>query len=310
LKHGIKNTNRTKITKISRTGLVMIALLMVSISLPVMNPIPETSQNVLSQTHDFLPSAETPDLNLTYTTRTLFVDTPVQSGDTIAGDHVTLKAEWSPSLVNSSRLEVHAPAIPSTLVIEDNETTLEIDTRALGNNATCTITSTAYLTNGSVMVLEFMDVYIGNYFSPKVTVTSPNGGEVWTGIHNITWSASDMNIDDTLLFDVLVSSDSSQSYETLITSTNLTWFEWNTSALTQMESYIVQIRVTDGIYFFSDYSDDLFTAGTILPTSTTTPTTPTTPNGLEPRIIAFVAILLISSGIMALVVYYAARKWF
>ncbi|MFW9832449.1 MAG: hypothetical protein ACFFEK_00485, partial [Candidatus Thorarchaeota archaeon] len=156
------------------------------------------------------------------------------------------------------------------------------------------------------------DVYIGNYFIPKVEVTSPNGDETWTDTHNITWVASDTNQDDELLFDVLYSSDSGQSYDLLVSSTNLTWYEWDPSNLPQTDTYLVMVRVTDGIYFSSDISDSTFTAGTTIITTTTTPTTtPTTPtNGLDPRIVAFIVILLFTSGIMALVVYYAATKWF
>ena len=303
--------NRSITLKTAREGLVMILLLMLSITLPV---ISFTSDNTLyfeSTPIQYLPSAETPDLNLTYTSRTNLIDTPVKSGDTIAGDHVILKAEWTQSLVNRSRLEVIAPAIPTMLELEGNQTTLEIDTRALGNNATCIITSTAWLSNGSIMTFEFTDVYIGNYFVPKVTVLSPNGGESWTDVHNITWTALDPNADAKLLFDVLYSSNSGQSFETLVSSTNLTWVEWDCTGLNQMDTYLVQIRVTDGIYFSTDRSDSTFTAGAVITTTTSSTTSPTTTSpGLEPRIIAFMAILLFSSGVMALVVYYAARKWF
>lgn len=257
-------------------------------------------------------SADVPHVNLTYTTRTLLTDTPVNSGDTIAGDHVTLKATWKPD-VNNSRLEVHAPAIPSTLNAEENQTTLEIDTRYLGNNATCTILATTLLPNGTMVSEEFTDVYIGNFFSPVVRVVSPNGGENWTSLHNITWTASDVNADDTLLFDVLFSDDSGASFDVLVESTNQTWFEWDCSGLNQEDTYVVEVRATDSIYFTSDRSDTKFSAGSVVTTTTvttTTTTTTTSPPTIEPRIVAFVAILLISSGIMALVVYYAARKWF
>jgi hypothetical protein len=87
--------------------------------------------------------------------------------------------------------------------------------------------------------------------------------------------------------------------------------------LSQEDTYIVKVQATDGIYFTSDLSDAEFSAGSVMTTttvttSTTTTTTTTTTNGTtdEWRILAFVAILLISSGIMALFVYYAARKWF
>jgi len=256
-------------------------------------------------------SADVPSLNLTYTTRTLSTATPVHSGDVIAGDHVTIKTEWKPA-VNNSRLEVRAPAIPSTLIMDENQSTLEMDTRFLGNNATCTIIASTQLVNGTVMSIEFLDVYIGNFFMPIVQVISPNGGENWTSLHNITWTATDGNADDTLLFDVMYSDDSGASFETLVESTNKTWFEWDCSGL-NMGNYTVKVRATDGIYYSFDLSDAEFSAGTV-PTTTPTPTTTTTPTptdpGIESRALAFVAILLFSSAIMALVVYYAARKWF
>lgn len=307
-------TVKNRITSLieARKGLAIILLLVLSITLPVMSFSLDNTQLLESAPIQYLPSAETPELNLSYTSRTTLIDTPVKSGDTISGDHVTIKAEWTPSLVNRSKLEIHAPAIPATLVVEENQTTLLVDTRALGNNATCSITSTAWLTNGSIWTIEFTGVYIGNYFVPKITVLTPNGGEDWTTLHNITWAASDVNADANLLFDVLYSSDSGQSFETLVSSTNLTWFEWDCTDLYRSETYLVRVRVTDGIYYNSDNSDSSFTAGGMVTTSTTSTTTgpTTTTPGIEPRIIAFVAILLISSGVMALVVYYAAKKWF
>jgi hypothetical protein len=293
-----------------RNGLVLILLLILSITLPIVSFSYENITHTVSITNRYLHSAETPHLNLSYTTLTNLTATTVESGATIAGDHLTLRAEWSSS-VNRSRLEVDAPAIPAVLAIEDNQTTLELDTRALGNNATCTITSTGWLTNGTVLSFEFTDVYVGNYFAPKVTVLTPNGNESWVDIHNITWVGLDHNVDDTLLYDVLYSSNSGTSFETLVSSTNLTWFEWDCTNLINTDTYLIEVRVRDGIYFSSDRSDSMFTAGTIFTPTTTSPTTPTTtPPGLDPRIVAFIAILLLSSGVMALVVYYAARKWF
>ena len=304
--------NRMSNLNTARKSLVMILLLVLSLVLPVMSSTSRYTLEIESISPQSLPSAETPSLNLSYTTRTYLIDTPVKSGDAIAGDHVTLKAAWTPTLVNTTRLEIHAPAIPAVLLVEENQSTIEIDTRALGNNATCTIIATTWLANGSMISFEFTDVYIGNYFVPKVTVLSPNGNETWASLHNITWTAIDKNYDDDFLYDVMYSSDSGSSFETLASTTNLTWFEWDCSSLIKTDTYIVRIRVTDGIYYSTDQSDATFTAGTVV-TSTTTPppSTPTTTTPvLDPRIIAFIAILLFSCGVMALVVYYAARKWF
>jgi hypothetical protein len=291
----------------------VIGLLVLSVAFPIVSfSVSNTVSYTLTPVQSIL-SGNTVVLNLSYTSRTSLIDTPVKSGDTIAGDHVVLKSEWTSSLVNRTRLEVNAPAIPKVLARDLDQLTLEIDTRDLGNNASCIITSTAWLTNGSVITVQFTNVYIGNFFVPEVKVIAPNGGEDWISVHNITWTASDVNADDILRFDVMVSADSGKSFETLTSSLNRTWFEWDCSGLLRSDTYIVRIRVTDGIYFNSDKSDDTFTAGTIPTTTTTTTTTtgpPTTTTGLEPRIIAFIAILLFSSGVMALVVYYAARKWF
>ena len=289
----------------------MIGLLVLSVVFPITS---FSVSNTVSYTLTPVPSilsGNTVVLNLSYTSRTNLIDTPVKSGDTIAGDHVVLKSEWISSLVNRTRLEINAPAIPRVLALELDQLSLEIDTRALGNNASCIITSTAWLTNGSVIAVQFTNVYIGNFFVPEVKVIAPNGGEDWTSIHNITWTASDVNADDVLRFDVMVSADSGKSFETLISALNRTWFEWDCHGLPRSDTYIVGIRVTDGIYYNSDKSDSTFAAGTIVTTTTTTTTGPPTTNpGLEPRIMAFIAILLFSSGVMALVVYYAARKWF
>ena len=299
--------------------LALVVILTLSISAPTQQI--QNEQIVHFTIEEAIPSAENPHINLTYQILTNLSDTPVVSGSVIAGDHVTLKAAWTPSLVNRSRLEVFAPAIPSTLTEDQNTHTTEIDTRYLGNNATCTINATAWLTNGSIIFETFLNVYIGNFFVPKITVTSPNGDETWTGTNNITWISSDVNVADTLLFNVLMSSDGGKTYDTLATSISRKWFEWNCSALDKLDTYLVEVRVTDSIYFSSDRSDSTFTAGeviystttttdTITTTATTTTTGTNTTTDLDPRLTAFVVILVLSSSVMAIVVYYAARKWF
>ncbi|MGY5859286.1 MAG: hypothetical protein RTU63_07945 [Candidatus Thorarchaeota archaeon] len=295
--------------------IVIILALVVTLVLPLTVPVSDD----IAVLDTYVPSAENPSLNLTYFVATNLTEIPVVSDSTIAGDHVTLRALWTPALVNRSRLEVVAPAIPSTLTQDLDTHITELDTRYLGNNATCTINATAWLTNGSIVFQLFENVYIGNFFVPKITVTSPNGGEVWTGINNITWTASDVNKADSLRYTVLVSSDGGHSYSTLVSSISQRWFEWDCSALDNLDTYLVEVRVTDGIYFASDRSDSSFTAGEIVytttPPTTTTVTTTTTSTGtdtptLDPRLTAFVIILVISSSVMAIVVYYAAKKWF
>jgi len=292
--------------------MAVILALMISIVLPIsvfMNPTLDEKSG--HSPLEFVSLSAAPQLNLTYHTSSDMTKREVTSDSVIAGDHVILTAIWNEPLLDKSRLEVFAPAIPATLTEELDANTTEIDTRYLGNNATCTINATAWLTNGTIFFQAFEDVYIGNFFVPIITVTSPNGNETWTGINNITWTASDVNEADLLSYDVLLSSDNGMTFEILESSITTKWFEWNCAALDKLDTYLIEVRVTDGIYFSSDRSDSTFTAGEIVHSTTpTTNTTTTTTTTLDARLTAFVVILLVSCSIMAIVVYYAARKWF
>lgn len=256
-------------------------------------------------------SADPPRLNLTYHTLADPTEIPVLSDSIIAGDHVILRSVWGGSVVNKSRLEVVALAIPATIAIEQNTPVLVIDTRSLGNNASCFINSTAWLTNGTVLSIVYQNVYIGNYFAPDVMVLSPNGGEEWTGINTIRWHAYDINVDDSLRYDVRISSDSGVTFDTVASSISEKWYNWNCSQYDRLDTYVVEIRATDGIYFSYDLSDSPFMAGEV-PTNTTTTitTTSNTTTPIDYRIATFIVVLLSSSIVMALVVYYVAKRWF
>ncbi len=289
--------------------LVVMLYLSVLVTLPfsegVSNNIPESRQSTIS--------ADPVRLELTYHTSINLTDVPVLSNSTIAGDHIILRARWTTSDVNRSRLQVIAPAIPNSISKEQDTNVLEIDTRNLGNNATCLINSTVWLTNGSVLSEIFQNVYIGNYFVPRVTVITPNGGEVWTGMNTITWLGFDINADESLHYDVRISSDSGVTFVTVASSLTQKFFKWNCSSNEKLDTYLVEIRATDGIYISSDRSNGLFTAGEIITNWTTTTTSTTTSNQtslIDSRIAIIVAILVLSSAVMALVVYYVARKWF
>lgn len=298
----------------------VILALMISLVIPMTTPMtPE--RDSISDHHplEFVSLADAPRCTLTYHTLSDTTEKPVTSNSLIAGDHVILKAEWNGSQIDRTRLEVSAPAIPATLVQDTDTNTTILDTRYLGNNATCTINASVWLINGTSFFKVFENVYIGNFFVPAITVISPNGNEIWTGINNITWIASDVNAADLLRYDVLISSDNGITFNTIVSSITTNWFEWNCSALDKLDTYLVEVRVTDSIYFSSDRSDSTFTAGDIVHTTTTTTTntttttttnTTTTTTTIDARLTAFVVILVASCSIMAIVVYYAARRWF
>ncbi|MFW9889521.1 MAG: hypothetical protein ACFFER_15140, partial [Candidatus Thorarchaeota archaeon] len=208
------------------------------------------------------PSAEDIVLNLTYWSRTDRSIGFVNSGDKIGGDHVTINATWTPSdLVDHVGIEVTAPAIPSAISNRSTTNSVEIDTRGLGNNATCTIRSTVWLVNGSEYREIVENVYIGNFFIPSLTVLTPNGGETWIGMNNITWKAWDTNQDETLTYEVSFSSNSGATFQPIAFNLNRTWLIWDCSECPFLSTYLVQVSATDGIYHVSDRSDATFTAG-------------------------------------------------
>ncbi len=261
----------------------------------------------------FLPIGHTPSSNdlrvmLTYHSRWNPAPMPVQSDDAISGDHIILNATWLPlGLIIKTEIEVNATAIPKTISNESNSTAAWIDTRSLGNNATCVITVSGWLSNGTLAKQKFTNVFLGNFFVPHVRVTSPNGGEQWTGTHNITWFGWDNNSDEQLTYEVLLSSDSGATFELLAKGLNDTWFTWYTQGFLNLSTYMIEVRVSDGIYTSHDTSDGPFTAGDI-PVETTSSTTTTVDHNLIVEI--FIAAAIISSAIMSLVVYYAAKRWY
>jgi hypothetical protein len=293
--------------------ILSIVILIMLVSPMSLNMQALVDANPTSYTRDVShPSAEDVVLNLTYWSRTDSTVGMVSAGDRIGGDHVMLKATWTPSsIVDNVTIEVNATAIPSVTSNSSMTNSVQVDTRTLGNNGSCTINSTVWLLNGSVYSEIVENVFIGNFFIPRVTVLTPNGGETWIGMSNVTWKAWDVNQDETLVYEVLVSSDSGATFQSIASNLNRTWYMWDCNDCPLLNTYLIEVSVTDGIYHVSDRSDSTFTAGVTSPTTpTNTTSTPTTPPNGDPRVAAFLLLFLVTSGIMALVVYYAAKKWF
>ncbi len=201
----------------------------------------------------------------------------VDSGSHIVGDMITLNATWiSGSVVNKTRITVNATAVPFWISADNNASSVKINTRGLGANHTCTINMTAWLVNGSILSERIHDVFLGNFFEPHIQLIAPNGGEVWSGVNNITWSGWDNNSVEELTFEVLLSSDGGKSYMLLATDIENQWYPWNSSGFLLQNSYLVEVRVTDGIYTNFDRSDGFFTAGDLTITSITTTSTSST----------------------------------
>ncbi|KXH72048.1 MAG: hypothetical protein AM326_03725 [Candidatus Thorarchaeota archaeon SMTZ-45] len=309
-----KHQSRTYAARIKLMGIIslLVVVMLVSPMFLQMQAIPVSNTTRLPRDASH-HSAEDAILNLTYWSRTNSTIDVVNPGERIGGDHVILEATWTPSvLVGSVSIEVTAIAIPSVVSNSSTTNSVRVDTRALGNNGTCTINSTVWLLNGTSFSESVENIYIGNFFTPRVNVLTPNGGETWTGVNNVTWNAWDANQDEVLTYDVLVSFDSGATFQSLASNLNRTWYMWDCSAYPILNTYLIEIIVTDGIYYESDRSDATFAAGeTTTPTITTNTTTTTTlPPPIDSRVAIFLLLFVLTSGIMALVVYYAAKKWF
>ncbi len=259
-------------------------------------------------------SADTPKLNLTYYSNWNSTKVPVHSNQKIEGDHITLNATFYPKgLVNRTRIEVNLTAINNVIFNEANASTIEIDTRSLGNNGTCLINVTAWLANGSIIINTFENVFLGNFFKPHVSIITPKSDDVWTGRNNITWLAWDNNTEETLTFEVLLSSDGGYTFNLLAAGLTEMWYEWDCSEFIRKNDYIIEVRVSDGIYTSYDKSPE-FTAGDIIPTTPTTETTTTmtltntTGATTDVRPALFISASIIISAFFAVLVYYIAKK--
>ena len=258
----------------------------------------------------FSDAAEEPSVALTYYSNWNLSETPVKSGDRIVGEHVVLVSSWKPTAsIDRCRIEVKAQVLPTFISKDSDSASVEIDTHALNNNATCTINMTAWLINGSFISYVVPDVFIGSFFRPQVWVLSPNGGEVWTGVNRITWAASDKNLDEKLTYEVLISYDAGLTFQLLAAHLNETWFDWDSTGFLTRDTYVVMVRASDSIYTVSDVSDGTFTAGSVPTVTTTVTTTATSGTPFFAATALFATVVVISSGLMAFVVYIAAKRW-
>jgi len=93
--------------------------------------------------------------------------------------------------------------------------------------------------------------------APSVTVISPNGGESWTGTHDISWTASDLD-GNSLSYSVFYSHDGIvwSSVATNITDTRLSW---DTTEVPGGTNCYIKVVATDGINTAEDQSDAPFT---------------------------------------------------
>jgi hypothetical protein len=118
--------------------------------------------------------------------------------------------------------------------------------------------------NGTKLECSYTNLTFGNSFYPRLSdLHVSHIDELWT----ITWSASDMNIGDSLAFDVLMSLDGGVSYIYVARDLNTSSFEWNSADL-PTRSIAFMIRATDSRGLIDEIEYHSF-ANTDMPTPTT-----------------------------------------
>ncbi len=94
---------------------------------------------------------------------------------------------------------------------------------------------------------------------PTVTLTSPNGGENWTGgIQTVTWSANDLD-KDPLTFSLLYTPDDGQHWYPVAAGLTGTSFSLDAASLPSGTAARMRVIVSDGFYTAQDDSDGTFT---------------------------------------------------
>lgn len=94
--------------------------------------------------------------------------------------------------------------------------------------------------------------------APTVTVLEPNGGETWSGIQTIRWSASDED-GDVLSFNILYSPDDGNTWYPVAAGVTGDSLEVDTSALPGGSLARVKVIASDGFNTAEDVSDGTFT---------------------------------------------------
>lgn len=119
-----------------------------------------------------------------------------------------------------------------------------------------------------VLMVVFLGFTSSVYAGPTpttLTITSPNGGEIWSGIHNITWSSTGGTPTD--LVSLVYSQNDFVTQSLIVGAENIPYslgtYSWNTASLPD-GNYKIKIISGGGLVF--DPSDTNFTIDNTAPT--------------------------------------------
>jgi hypothetical protein len=137
---------------------------------------------------------------------------------------------------------------------------------------------TTFNKNGVYTVIVEAEDHSGNKASKSITITltglnepptinliSPIGGEVWSGVRNITWDATDPD-GDPLSISIEYSPDGAGTWLTLATGeVNDGVYSWDTTTVPDGTNYLIRVTANDGKLSAKDQSDAVFIIRNNLP---------------------------------------------
>jgi len=102
-------------------------------------------------------------------------------------------------------------------------------------------------------------------------VISPNGGEIWSGTHDVTWTASTDPDGDPITYEIEYSYDGGGTWHPLATGISETSYSWDTTTYPDSANYLIRVRAYEErkrreLYSDWDQSDGVFTIGNTAPT--------------------------------------------
>jgi hypothetical protein len=105
---------------------------------------------------------------------------------------------------------------------------------------------------------EVLDTISVSDNAPTVTVLEPNGGEVWSNTHTISWEADDDD-DDPLTFSILYTPDDGNTWLPVASGLTESPYEVDSARLPAGDTARVRVIATDGFNTTQDDSDETFT---------------------------------------------------
>ncbi|MGY5853075.1 MAG: ABC transporter substrate-binding protein, partial [Candidatus Thorarchaeota archaeon] len=145
------------------------------------------------------------------------------------------------------------------------------DTYEFGENETYDIRVYGYNSSDVYFEENYISLTFNNFFAPHINLLSPVGGEVWTGIHNITWSTISRNRNHEFNHEVFISNDAGASYQLYAAGFDVRNTTWDTDIWQYTDQFMVKVRAIDREMVDETNSNSTLTAGSVIAIDTVAP---------------------------------------